>query len=336
MSLETTLKLEALEPLLMEENRRFTLYPIQNKKLWDLYQTQLACMWKAAEIDFSKDLDDFNSLNENERFYIKRILAFFAASDGLVNFNIGKRFLNDVKIMEGLVCYTFQMMMEYQHAECYSIMLDNLVKDPDERNNLLNAMETLDSVKALSSWALKWSESELSFAHRVIAFCIFEGIVFQSTFAAVYWLKKFVAQGKNFLPGLLRSNDFIARDEGLHTQTGVAFYNMLIHTRLPETEVYKIFDEGLEVAKFFMTDALPVRLIGMNSDSMCQYLEYISDNLLVNLGYNKKYKASNPFEFMNSIGLSSSTNFFETRANEYGSAYTANNRKGKLEFLEDF
>jgi ribonucleotide reductase beta subunit family protein with ferritin-like domain len=336
MSLETTLKLEALEPLLMEENRRFTLYPIQNKKLWDLYQTQLACMWKASEIDCSKDLEDFQTLNKDEQFYIKRILGFFSSADGLINFNLGKRFLNDVKIMEGLVCYSFQMMMENIHSEMYSIMLDNLVKDPQERSDLLNAIKTIDSVNTLSKWAFKWSESNLSFAHRVVAFCVFEAVLFSGAFASIFWLKKFKSQGKNFLQGLILSNNFISRDENLHVQAGVTFYNMLEHTRLTEQDVYSIVDEGLEVAKFFMTDALPVRLIGMNSESMCKYLEYISDKLLVDLGYNKKYNTPNPYQFMETIGLSSSSNFFELRANEYGAAYTANNRKGKLEFLEDF
>jgi ribonucleotide reductase beta subunit family protein with ferritin-like domain len=325
-----------LETILKEENRRFTLYPIRDQKLWKLYETQLACFWKAADIDFSKDLDDFETLNKDEQFYIKRILAFFASSDGLVNFNIGKRFLNDIKIMEGLVCYTYQMMMENIHSESYSIMLDNLVKDSEERTNLLNAIETVDSVKTLANWALKWSNSDLSFAHRVIAFSVFEGVIFQGTFASIFWIKRFLSHGKAFLSGLIRSNEYISRDEGQHVEFACAIYNTLEHTRLSEEEAAAIIEEGLDIAKFFMTDALPVRLIGMSSESMCQYLEYISDRLLMDLGYNKKYNTKNPYEWIDSIGMTASVNFFESRSTLYAQCYSRDNPKGKLEILEDF
>jgi ribonucleoside-diphosphate reductase beta chain len=325
------------EPILKEENRRYTMYPIIHTNIWNLYQTQLACFWKPAEIDFSKDLEDFETLSPNEQFYIKRVLAFFSSSDGLINFNIGKRFLNDIKIMEGLVCYSFQMMMEYQHSETYSIMLDNLVKNPKERTDLLNAIETVDSVKKLGEWALRWSNSELSFAHRLIIFAVFEGVLFSGAFASIFWIKKFKSAGKLFLQGLVKSNEFIARDEGLHVNYATELYKMLIYTKLSENEVFELVEEGTQVSKNFMSEALPVHLIGMNSNSMSEYLEYIADRLLVDLGYRKKYDTKNPYEWMQTIGMTSCSNFFESRSSDYGACFTSLNiRQGNFEMLEDF
>jgi len=323
------------EPILNEENRRFTLYPIKYTDIWNLYQQQLAAFWKPNEIDFSRDLDDFLVMNENEQFYIKRILAFFAASDGLVNFNIGKRFLNDIKIMEGLVCYTYQMMMEYQHSESYSIMLDNLVKNTEEKNYLLNSIETVDSVREIANWALKWSNSEKSFAHRVIAFACMEGILFSGAFASIFWVKAHASRGRLFLQGLVKSNEFIARDEKMHTEFGVLLYNKLEKTRLPQNEVWEIIDESVLVAKNFMTDALPVRLLGMSNESMSDYLEYVGDSLLVDLKYQKKYNKKNPFLFMETIGLSGKTNFFESRPSEYTGVYAMGRINTDLKLFED-
>ena len=323
------------EPILNEENRRFTLYPIKYTDIWNLYQQQLAAFWKPNEIDFSRDLDDFLVMNENEQFYIKRILAFFAASDGLVNFNIGKRFLNDIKIMEGLVCYTYQMMMEYQHSESYSIMLDNLVKNTEGKNYLLNSIETVDSVREIANWALKWSNSEKSFAHRVIAFACMEGILFSGAFASIFWVKAHASRGRLFLQGLVKSNEFIARDEKMHTEFGVLLYNKLEKTRLPQNEVWEIIDESVLVAKNFMTDALPVRLLGMSNESMSDYLEYVGDSLLVDLKYQKKYNKKNPFLFMETIGLSGKTNFFESRPSEYTGVYAMGRINTDLKLFED-
>lgn len=325
------------EPLLSDENRRFTLYPILEPELWRLYQTQLSCFWKAQEIDFSKDYSDFESLNTDEQHYIKRVLAFFAASDGIVNFNISSRFLQEIKVMEAIVCYTYQMTIENIHSEVYSIMLDNLVKKKTERDYLFNAIQTVDSVKMISDWAFKWIDSDQSFAHRVIAFCIIEGVFFSGAFASIFWLKRYKSNGRLFLQGLVKSNEFIARDEGLHVQFGCEIYKMIVN-KLSTKDVYQIFDEGVAIAKIFMTDALPIKLIGMNNDSMGEYIEYVSDRLLVDLGYPKKYMTTNPFSFMETIGMTGKTNFFESRPTEYQSAhgFSEEIEKNKDEILEDF
>lgn len=323
------------EPILSEENRRFTLYPIHHHNLWELYKKQLSSFWKAEEIDFSKDFDDFETLNENEQHYIKRVLAFFAASDGIVNFNLSSRFLQEIKIMEAIVCYTYQMTIENIHSEVYSIMLDNLVKKTEEREMLFNSIKTVESVKLLSDWAFKWIDSDQSFGHRVIAFCIVEGIFFSGAFASIFWLKRYKSSGRLFLQGLVKSNEFIARDEGLHVQFGCEIYRML-ENKLSTKEVYEIIAEGVKVAHIFMSDALPVSLLGMNSKSMCEYIEYVADRLLVDLGYNKKYNTSNPFSFMETIGMVGKTNFFESRPTEYQSAHVlADKIENRHEILED-
>ena len=323
------------EPILDQDKRRFTLFPIEYPTLWALYKNQLASFWKAEEIDFSKDRDDFITLSESEQHYIKRILGFFAASDGLVNFNLSTRFLNELVPMEATVCYTYQMMMENIHSESYSLMLDNLVKDSEERTFLFNAIKTVESIKKISDWAMKWIDSDLSFAHRVIAFCIVEGVFFSGAFASIFWIKKFKSAGKLFLSGLIKSNEFIARDEGQHVQFGVEIYKLL-NNRLSGEDIYKIFDEGLEISRVFYTDALPVRLIGMNEESMMDYIMYVSDRLLVDLGYKKKYNKQNPFQFMETIGMTSKTNFFESRPTEYTSSHVNADTEDKNEILDDF
>ena len=324
------------EPLLSEKSRRFTLFPIKYPNLWELYEKQLALFWTAKEVDFSKDLEDFETLSENEQHYLKRVLAFFAASDGIVNFNISSRFLQEITVMEAIVCYGFQMAIENIHSEVYSIMLDNLVKNPTERTMLFNSIQTVDSVKMISDWAFKWIDSDKSFAHRVIAFCVIEGVFFSGAFASIFWLKRYKSSGRLFLQGLVKSNEFIARDEGMHVQFGCEMYRMLTN-KLPMTDVYHIMEEGVAVAKIFMTDALPVKLLGMSSDSMCEYIEYVADRLLVDLGYAKKYQTSNPFSFMETIGMVGKTNFFESRPTEYQSAYVlANSKENNHEIMEDF
>jgi ribonucleotide reductase beta subunit family protein with ferritin-like domain len=257
----------------------------------------LSSFWKAEEIDFSKDRVDFETMTEDEQHYIKRILGFFAASDGLVNFNLGTRFLNELVPMEATVCYTYQMMMENIHSESYSIMLDNLVKDSDERRYLFNSIKTVDSIRTISDWAIKWIESDLSFAHRVVAFCVVEGVLFSGAFASIFWLKKYKSQGRLFLQGLVKSNEFISRDEGQHVEFGVEIYKLL-KNRLTSEEVYSIIQEGVDICKTFYTDALPVRLLGISHESMMEYIQYVSDRLLVELGYEKKYRVANPFSFM--------------------------------------
>lgn len=323
-----------MEPILNPENSRLTMFPIKYTKLWDLYNKQLASFWRSEEIDFSKDYEDFITLNKDEQHYIKRVLSFFAASDGIVNFNLGTRFLQDIKIMEGTTCYIFQMMMENIHSQSYSIMLDNLVKDPIEKDFLFNSIKTVNSVKLLADWAFNWIESDLSFAHRVIAFAVIEGIFFSGAFASIFWLKRYKSQGKLFLQGLVKSNEFIARDEGMHVEFACEIYKLL-ENKLPSNIVYSIIDNGVKVAKIFMNDALPVRLIGMNSNSMCEYIEYVADRLIVDLGYKKYYNVQNPFSFMETIGMLGKTNFFESRPTEYQSAFTKDNNKDNIKTFDD-
>ena len=323
------------EPILDEANSRFTTYPIQYQGLWDLYQKQLSSFWKPQEIDFSKDYEDFIELNKDEQHYVKRVLAFFAASDGIVNFNLSKRFLQEIKIMEATTCYTFQMMMENLHSESYSIMLDNLVKDSSEKDYLFNSIKTIDSVKQLSDWAMKWIESDLSFAHRCIAFAIVEGIFFSGAFASIFWIKRYKSNGRLFLQGLVKSNEFISRDEGMHVQFACEVYKLLVN-KLPAETVYDLIDNGVKVAKNFMEDALPIRLIGMNSDSMGEYIQCVADRLLVDLGYKKFYNTPNPFSFMETIGMAEKTNFFESRPTSYQSAFNQESKRtNNLETFED-
>jgi ribonucleotide reductase beta subunit family protein with ferritin-like domain len=324
-----------MEPILNPENARFTIYPIQYPGIWDLYMQQLSAFWKAQEIDFSRDRHDFEELNEGEQHFIKRVLAFFAASDGIVNFNISERFMKDVQITEARVAYTFQMAMENIHGETYSLMLDNIVNESNEKKYLFNAIQTIPSIKQMSEWAMKWIDSDTSFAHRLIAFAVVEGIFFSGAFASIYWLKKHKGSGRVFMNGLVKSNEFIARDEGLHTIFACEMYKLL-QNRLPMDEVLSIIIEGVMIAKEFMSDALPIRLIGMNVDQMNTYIEYVADVLLVNLGYTKHYNVQNPFRFMDMIGVLQKTNFFESRPTEYMAAHTANNTHNTFALSDDF
>jgi len=324
-----------MEPILDDSNSRFTMYPIQYQGLWDLYQKQLSSFWKPQEVDFSKDYEDFMELSVDEQHYIKRVLAFFAASDGIVNFNLSKRFLQEIKIMEAITCYTFQMMMEGIHSETYSLMLDNLIKEPVEKKFLFDSIKTVESVKKLGDWAMHWIESDLSFAHRVVAFAVVEGIFFSGAFASIFWLKRYKSNGRLFLQGLVKSNEFIARDEGMHVQFACEIYKLL-QVKLGSESVYEIVRDGVNVAKIFMEDALPIRLIGMNNESMAQYIECVADRLLVDLGYKKLYNSQNPFVFMETIGMLGKSNFFETRPTDYQSAFNQDNKRtSNLETFDD-
>ena len=323
------------EPILDESNSRFTMYPIQYQGIWDLYQKQLSSFWKPQEIDFSKDYEDFVELSADEQHYIKRVLAFFAASDGIVNFNLSKRFLQEIKIMEAITCYTYQMMIEGIHSETYSLMLDNLIKDPTEKDFLFQSIKTVESVKKLGDWAMHWIESDLSFAHRVVAFAVVEGIFFSGAFASIFWLKRYKSNGRLFLQGLVKSNEFIARDEGMHVQFACEIYKLL-ETKLSKEAVFTLIDDGVKVAKIFMKDALPIRLLGMNSNSMEQYIECVADRLLMDLGYKKMYNTPNPFVFMETIGMLGKSNFFESRPTDYQSAFNQDNKRTtNLETFED-
>lgn len=322
------------EPLLNPKNQRFTYFPIQYSNVEKLYKEQRACNWEAEEIDFSKDYEDYMTLNKNEQHFIDMILAFFAASDGIVNFNLNERFTRDVKANEAQVAYQFQMSMENVHSEVYSLMLDNLIKDPVKKEYLFNASTTVPAVKLMSDWAFKWIKSSKSFAHRLVAFAIIEGVFFSGAFAAIFWLKKYRSTGKDFMNGLLKSNKLISRDEGLHCKFACELYSLL-NKKLEEKDVYEIMEEGVAIAKNFSTESIQVKLIGMNNKFMCDYLEYIGDRLLNMLGYKKLYNKKNPFKFMETIGLIGKANFFEERPTEYQNPHTLNKSKRKDIVIED-
>lgn len=324
------------EPLLSNENQRFTVFPIKYNKIWNMYKLQQASQWTAEEVDFSKDYDDYITLSKNEQHFLKMILAFFAASDGIVNFNIGNRFLQDVKIMEAQITYIFQMQMESIHGEVYSLMLDNIIKNKTEKKLLFNAIETIPTVKKMSDWAFKWVESTKSFAHRIIAFAIVEGVFFSGAFAAIYWFKKYKNKGKMFLHGLIKSNEWIARDESMHCDFACLLYEHIVN-RVEEKQVHSMFSEAVEIATEFMNDALPVQLIGMSKESMGKYIKYIGDRLIVSLRYKKLYNETNPFPFMETIGIPGKANFFEVTPTSYQDANVMNvSGKNEFNLLDDF
>ena len=326
-----------VEPLLDASKQRWTMFPIQHQDLWDFYQKSLSAFWKAEEVDFSKDYEDFSALSLDEQHFIKMTLAFFASSDNIVNFNLRERFTKDVKVQEALVCYDYQVFIENIHSQVYSLMLENLIKDPSEKEHLFNAVSTVPAVEKMKNWAMKWIESDKSFAHRLIAFSAIEGIFFSGSFASIFWFKLFNNKGKGIMPGLTSSNQFISRDEGLHVEFACLLYSKLVQ-KLPTEEVQQIIQEAVEIAQNFAIDSLPVRLIGMNSDIMKEYIAYVADRLLASLGYSKYYHTKNPFPFMETIGMISKTNFFESRVSEYQSSKNANTNKmlSNLEISDDF
>jgi ribonucleoside-diphosphate reductase beta chain len=331
-----------IEPILDPNVKKYTTFPIQYQSIWNLYKEQMACFWKPEEIDFSNDYNDFLTLNDNEKHFVEMILAFFAASDGIVNFNLGERFIKEIQNTDILTMYRFQAMIEDIHGHTYSLMLDNVVKDNAKKEYLFNAIQNVESVKLMADWAFKWIESSESFAHRVVAFAVIEGIFFSGAFAAIFWLKKYKnkhresGKGKPFMDGLIKSNKFISRDEGLHTKGACEVYSLL-NKKLLSSEINRIIREGVTIAQKFMTDALPVSLIGMNSQSMNDYIEYIADRLLIMLGYKKIYNKQNPFKFMETIGLNDKTNFFETRPHEYQDSHIMNKgNKSKIVINDEF
>ena len=319
-----------IEEPLLSEIQRYTLHPIKYPKIWDMYKKQLACFWIASEVDFSKDKNDWiNKLNENERYFIKHILAFFAGSDGIVGINILDNFTKDVKILEAQITYNFQGTMEGIHSEIYSLMIETYIDDLNEKNTLFDAINKIPCVSKKANWALKWTDSLKSFPKRLVAFVIVEGLFFSGAFCSIYWLKE-----RNILPGLTKSNEFIARDEGLHTEFGCLLYSM-IKNKIPENEIFKMIDEAVNIEIEFITESLPVKLIGMNNTLMILYIKYIADWILVNLGYNKKYNTNNPFSFMNNIGMESRSNFFDERTSTYQKANIYDSSK-TLEIIDDF
>jgi ribonucleotide reductase beta subunit family protein with ferritin-like domain len=331
---------EENEVLLNKDNFKFTAFPIKYQNIWRSYKEQMACFWKPEELDFSNDYSDFLTLNKDEQHFIEMILAFFAASDGIVNFNISERFLKDIKVTEALFTYQFQMMMENIHSEVYSLMLDNIVKDAVKKEFLFNAIKNVPAVKKMADWAFKWIHSSERFAYRLVAFAIVEGVFFSGAFASIFWLKKYKQKGehdtkaKPFMNGLVTSNKFIARDEGLHCTFASILYEYV--KKLSKEEIDPIMIEAVEIAKQFMTDAIPVRLIGMNNDLMCTYIEYVADRLFEMLGHKKIYNKKNPFKFMETIGLNDKTNFFELRPHEYQDAHVLNKSKKEVVINDDF
>lgn len=320
----------ANEPLLKENKDRFVIFPIQHDDIWQFYKRHEASFWTAEEIDLHADLVDWNDkLNDDERFFIKHVLAFFAASDGIVNENLAENFLHEVQYTEARFFYGFQIAVENIHSETYSLLIDTYIKDPMEKDKLFHAIDTLDCVKRKADWALRWIDKG-SFAERLIAFAAVEGIFFSGSFCSIFWLKK-----RGLMPGLTFSNELISRDEGLHCDFACLLYNKHMVNKLNKKVVEKIITDAVEIEKEFVTDALPVNLIGMNAKLMQQYIEFVADRLLVELGNEKVYNATNPFDFMEMISLQGKTNFFEKRVGEYQKAGVMDQNKEGSKFTLD-
>ena len=309
---EIDLSMEHIEPMLQENMNRFVLFPIQHTEIWEMYKLHAAAFWTAEEIDLAEDAKDWKKLNDNEKHFLKHVLAFFAASDGIVNENLVTNFADEVQWPEARCFYGFQIMMENIHAETYSLLIDAYIEDPNEKAHLFNALETVPSVKKKGSWALKWlSRKKGTFAQRLVAFAAVEGIFFSGSFCAIFWLKK-----RGLMPGLTFSNELISRDEGLHCDFACLLHNQLIRGA-GENVIHRIISEAVEIECEFVTSALPVELIGMNAGLMRQYIEFVADRLLVSLGASKLYDVTNPFPWMEMISMQGKTNFFEKRVGEY-------------------
>ena len=317
---ELDLSQEHIEPMLQENLDRFVLFPIQHSDIWEMYKMEQASFWTAEEIDLAEDLKDWKELNENEKHFLKHILAFFAASDGIVNENLVMNFSNEVCWPEARAFYGFQIMMENIHAETYSLLIDTYITDENEKDHLFKALETVPSVKKNGEWAMRWlSRKRGSFAERLVAFAAIEGIFFSGSFCAIFWLKK-----RGLMPGLTFSNELISRDEGLHCDFACLLHNKLLKGA-GENVIRSIIAEAVEIEIEFVTNALPVSLIGMNSDLMKQYIQFVADRLLVALGATKLYNVGNPFPWMEMISMQGKTNFFEKRVAEYQKAGVMDN-----------
>lgn len=321
-----------VEPILKENKNRFVLFPINKNDIWEFYKKAEASFWTAEEIDLSQDLKDWENLNDGERHFISHVLAFFAASDGIVNENLAVNFLAEVQYTEAKFFYGFQIAIENIHSETYSLLIDTYVKDSQEKNKLFNAIDTMDCVKKKAEWALRWIE-DASFQERLVAFAAVEGIFFSGSFCSIFWLKK-----RGLMPGLSFSNELISRDEGLHCDFACLLYNNHIVNKLSVERVTEIIADAVTIEKEFVTDAIPVKLIGMNADLMCQYIEFVADRLLAELGCPKIYTSTNPFDFMDMISLQGKTNFFEKRVGEYQKAGVAiqEDEASKFSLNEDF
>jgi ribonucleoside-diphosphate reductase beta chain len=320
------------EPILQENKGRFVLFPIEHDDIWEYYKKAEASFWTAEEIDLSQDLKDWANLTDGERHFISHVLAFFAASDGIVNENLAENFVSEVQYTEAKFFYGFQIAIENIHSETYSLLIDTYIKDNKEKDRLFNAIDTLPFVKKKADWALRWI-NEGSFAERLIAFAAVEGIFFSGSFCSIYWLKK-----RGLMPGLSFSNELISRDEGLHCDFACLLYNNHVVNKLDPQIITKIIVDAVDMEKEFVTEALPVGLIGMNAELMCQYIEFVADRLLMEVGCPKQYNAENPFDFMELISLQGKTNFFEKRVGEYKKAGVTSDQDESPKFSldEDF
>ena len=303
------------ELLLRENENRYVIFPIQHKTIWKSYKDAVATFWTPEELDLTKDRNDWEKLTDNEKHFVKHVLAFFAGSDGIVMENLVERFMADIQIPEARNFYAYQIFIEGVHSETYSLLIDTYVTNLQEKNRLFRAIETIPCVKKKAEWAIKWiNDQNSSFATRLVAFAAVEGVFFSGSFCSIYWLKK-----RGLMPGLTFSNELISRDEGMHTDFAVLLYNMLSN-RLDENVIHELFREAVEIEKEFIIDSLPCNLIGMNSELMAQYIEFVADRLIVQLGYSKLWNTRNPFDFMEMISLRPKSNFFEVRVGEYQKA----------------
>jgi len=307
-------ELEKLDPLLKENPHRWVLLPIQYPAVFEMYKKHEASFWTAEEIDLAQDAKDWDQLNDGERHFIKHVLAFFAASDGIVLENLSSRFSTEIQIPEARAFYGFQMAMENIHSETYSLLIEQYIKDPVEKDRVFDAIHTMPAVAEKAQWAVQWMNKENSFAERIVAFAAVEGVLFSGSFCAIYWLKK-----RGLMPGLTFSNELISRDEGLHAEFACLIYSML-QNKLPEDVVHSLIKGAVDVERKFICEALPCDLIGMNRDMMTRYIEFVADRLLTALGHSKLYGSKNPFDWMELISLQGKTNFFEKRVGEYQKA----------------
>lgn len=315
------------EPLLTENPNRYVMFPLQDQEIWQHYKKMEDCFWRTEEIDLSKDLTHWNKLNDNEKHFIKMILAFFAASDGIVLENLGQRFMSEVQLPEARAAYGFQLMMENIHSETYSLLIDTYIKNENEKMKLFKAIDNFPCIKKKADWAIKWiNDKRSSFATRLIAFSCVEGVFFSGAFCSIYWLKK-----RGLMPGLTFSNELISRDEGMHTDYAVCLFHKLIR-KPKKSKVHDLFKEAVTIEKEFICDALPCKLIGMNNELMSQYIEFVADRLLVQLGYPKLFDVSCPFDFMEMISLEGKTNFFEKRVGDYS---LSNGKKTETNFDDE-
>ena len=318
------------ELLLTPDDNRFVMFPIKCDDIWKMYKKQVDCFWRAEEIDLSKDLDNWQSLNNDEKYFISMILAFFASSDGIVLENLASRFMSDVQLAEARAFYGFQIAMENIHSESYSLLIETYIKDNEQKNNLFNAITNYPCIKKKSDWAQKWiHDNRSSFATRLVAFACVEGIFFSGAFCSIYWLKK-----RGLMPGLTFSNELISRDEALHCEFAILLYSKL-NKKIDKTRIHEIIKEAVEIETEFICEALPCKLIGMNSDLMTQYIKFVADRLAVQLGYKKIYNVSNPFDFMELISLEGKVNFFEKRLSDYALANKSNTEEA-FNLTEDF